>query len=165
MGPHVRLHHGTCILSPLQLRGRQSTWRHWQFHTHAVVSGSGVAQLLLTSSATAAFSRLAGRRGRVVRDGFASDLALQSSGALPLFGYSAAQWQFSPQLKQFLRLEYRSSRGDLSLGFSLESLDELPSRCRRSDISLSLRGNSLCFSSTSRERKENRDDAEERLRT
>ena len=95
-----------------------------------------------------------------VRDGFASDLALPSRGALPLFGHSAAKLPFSPQLKQFLRLEYRSSRGFLSLGFSRESLGDLHSRGRRSDLSLSLRGNSLRFSPASRECEENRDEAE-----
>ena len=37
------------------------------------------------------------------------------AGPCLCLGHSAAQWQFSPQLKQFLRLEYRSSRGHLSL--------------------------------------------------
>ena len=100
-----------------------------------------------------------------VRYCFASGLALPSRWALPLFGHSAAQWQFSPQLKQFLRLEYRSSRGDLSLGVSLESLGDLHSRGRRSDLFLSLRGNSLRFSSASREREENQGDVEELLRS
>ena len=100
-----------------------------------------------------------------VRDGLASDLALPSRGALPLFGHSAAQWPFSPQLKQFLQLKYRSSHVDLSLGFSLESLGDLHSRGRRSNLSLSLRGNSLLFSSASHERDENRDDAAELLRS
>ena len=97
--------------------------------------------------------------------GFASDLALPSSWALPLFGHSAAKWLFSPKLKQFLRLEYRSSRGDQSLGFSLESLGDLTSRGRRSDLFLSLRCTSLRFSSASREREWNQDDAEDLLRT
>ena len=101
----------------------------------------------------------------MIRDGFASVLALPSSGALPLFGHSAAKWLFSPQLKRFPRVEYRSSQVDLSIGFSLDSLGNIPSRGRRSDLSLSLPGNSLRFSSASREREENRDEAEELLRT
>ena len=129
------------------------------FHTHAVGGGEGVAQPLFPSSATASFPHWREEEDDGVRDGFASDLVFPSRWALLLFGNSAEQGPFSPQLKQLLRFKYRS------LGFSLESLVDIPSRGRRSDLSLSLRCNSLRFSSASREREENRDDAEELLRS
>ena len=71
LGPHVSLHDVTRILSPPQLRGRQITWSQcYQGSKHGISTftlwggGARVAQPLLPSSATAAFSRLAGRRGR-----------------------------------------------------------------------------------------------------
>ena len=172
LGPHVLLHHGTRILSSPQLRGRQFTWRHC---CHG--SKHGISTLTLLEAGRGLLSRCCPvqrpphfpdwmeEEGEWVRDGFASDLALPSRVALPLFGNLAAQWPFSQQLQQFLRLEYRSSLGDLSLDFSRESLGDIHSRGRRSDLSLSLRGDSMRFLPASRERLENRDDAEERLRS
>ena len=72
------------------------------YHTHAVGGGDVFAQRLLPSSATAAFPYWLEQEDEGVHDGFASDLTLPSRWALPLFGHSAAQWPFSPQLKQFL---------------------------------------------------------------
>ena len=60
-------------------------------------------------------------------------------------------------------VEYLSSRGDLALGFSMESVGDLPSRSRCSDLSLSLLRNSLRLSSAPSEREEKRDDVEEHL--
>ena len=74
------------------------------FHKHAVGGGAGFAQPLLPSSATAAFTDCCEGEDEGVRGGFASDLALPSSVALPLFGYSAAQWPFTPQLKLWSKL-------------------------------------------------------------
>ena len=61
------------------------------FHTHAVVGEAAVAQLPLPISATAAFPDCLEEEDEGVRDGFASDLALSSLVALPLFGHSTAQ--------------------------------------------------------------------------
>ena len=79
-----------------------------------------------------------------------------------VFAFSC-QWPFSPQSRNFCGWSFGRLGGDMSLNFSWESLNDLPSRGRRSDLSLSLRGNSLRFSSASREREEKRDDAKELL--
>ena len=124
LGPHVSMHHGSRILSPPQLRGHQFTWRrccHGSKHGISTLTLWGAWRGLLSRCLPVQrpppFHDWREEEDECVHDGFASDLALPSSVALPLFGHSAAQWPFSQQLKQFLRLEYRSSRGGSVPGF------------------------------------------------
>ena len=152
--------------APIQMALLLSRKQAQQFLTHAVADVDGVAQPMLPLSATPTLSLPAGRRRRcgTRRLHFRLSLVVPLSLAFVLaFSCPNSVQTLSHRVEAISAVRISIVTGDLSMGSFLESLGDLPSQGRRSDLSLSLRGNSLRFSSASRELQEKRDDVVELL--
>ena len=115
--PHARLHHGTRILSTLQLRGRQFLRRHCCHGSNSGISTLLVTLLVRGGGCSAAVSQFSDRRlfqtgGKMKTRWYVFRLRLAVPRGLAfVWALCSPVAIHSPPLKQLLRLGYRLSRG------------------------------------------------------